>query len=243
MSESGRSIAITFALPAESSDFARLLTKPIVYARDGVECVRGEIHGRPVALFHTGVGEKSCRAHIDGFLRQQQLKYLISAGFAGALDEELQVGNLLLADNFSSPKLLASPHLDFAGTGLFVGKLATVPGIIDSKSERERWAMESGAVAADMETEFIAAACAAHRVPMLSLRVISDTASEPFPAPPNVLFDLERQKTNFGRLALYLVSHPGAVIRLNAFRQRIGLARQSLTSALDKLLRVDLIPL
>jgi hypothetical protein len=30
-------------------------------------------------------------------------------------------------------------------------------------------------------------------------------------------------------------------MRLNAFRRRIGLARQSLTSALDKLLRVDLI--
>jgi nucleoside phosphorylase len=236
-------IAIVFALPAESSDFARLLTKPVVYARDGVESVRGEIHGRRVALFHTGVGEKSCRAQIEVFLRQDQLKYLISAGFAGALDQELKIGNLLLAENFSSSELLASPHLDFADSGLFLGKLATVPRIIDSKSERDRWARESGAVAADMETEFIAAACAAHQVPMLSLRVISDTVSEPFPAPPNVLFDLERQKTNFGRLALYLVSHPGALMRLNAFRRRIGLARQSLTSALDKLLRVDLIPL
>ncbi len=154
---------------------------------------------------------------------------------------ELQIGNLLLSENFSSPELLGSPHLDFADGGLFVGKLATVPGIVDSKSERERWAAESGAAAVDMETEFIAAACAAHRVPMLSLRVISDTASEPFPAPPEVLFDLEKQKTNFGRLALYLVTHPRAAVRLNAFRQRIALARQSLTSALDKLLRVDLI--
>lgn len=243
MSESGRLIAIVFALPVESSDFARLLTKPIVYAREGVESIRGEIHGRPVALFHTGVGEKSCRTHIESFLRQQQLKYLISAGFAGGLDQELQIGDLLLAENFSSPELLGSEHLDFADTGLFVGKLATVPAVIDSKSERDRWAAESGAAAVDMETEFISAACAAHQVPMLSLRVISDTASEPFPAPPGVLFDLEKQKTNFGRLALYLATHPGALMRLNAFRQRVALARQSLTSALDKLLRVDLIPL
>ncbi len=234
-------IAITFALPAESSDFVRLLTEPIIYAREGVESIRGQIHGRSVAVFHTGVGEKSCRAHIDSFLRQQQFKYLISAGFAGALEEELQIGNLLLSENFSSPELLGSPHLDFADAGLFVGKLATVPGVIDSKSERDHWAAESGAAAVDMETEFIAEACAAHRVPMLSLRAMSDTPSEPFPAPPNLLFDLERQKTNFGRLALYLVTHPGALMRLNAFRQRVALARQSLTSALDKLLRVDLI--
>ena len=234
-------IAIAFALPAESSDFVRLLTKPVIYAREGMESIRGQIHDRSVAVFHTVVGEKRCRTHIDNFLRQQQFKYLISAGFAGALDEELRIGNLLLSENFSSPELLASPHLDFADAGLFVGKLATVPGVIDSKFERDRWAAESGAAAVDMETEFIAAACAAHRVPILSLRVMSDTPSEPFPAPPEVLFDLEKQKTNFAGLAFHVMTHPGALMRLNAFRQRVALARQSLTSALDTLLRVDLI--
>lgn len=234
-------IAITFALPAESSDFVRLLTNPVVCAPEGVKSIRGRIHGRAVEVFHTGVGERSCRAKIEKFLRRQQFKYLISAGFAGALDQELAVGDLLLSENFSSPELLCSAQLDFGTPGPFVGKLATVPGIVDSKSERDRWAAESGAAAVDMETEFIAAACAAQRIPMLSLRAISDTPSEPFPAPPDVLFDLEKQKTNFGRLALYLVTHPVALLRLNAFRQRIAVARQALTSALEKILRVDLI--
>ena len=35
---------------------------------------------------------------------------------------------------------------------------------------------------------------------MLSLRVISDTAAAPFPAPPWVLFDLAQQKTKTGKL-------------------------------------------
>jgi adenosylhomocysteine nucleosidase len=217
----------------------RLLAKPATAAREGV--VHGQIHGRSVAIFHTGVGEKSCRVRIENFLRRQQFKYLISTGFAGALDPELRVGDLLLAENFSIPELLSSARLAIADGRLFVGKLATVPAVIDSKSERERRAAESGAVAVDMETAFIAAACAASGVPALSLRVMSDTPAEPFPAPPGVLFDLEKQKTNFGRLALHLVTHPVALMRLNAFRRRIGLARQSLTSALDKLLRVDLI--
>lgn len=234
-------IAITFALPAESSDFVRLLANPVVRAPEGVKGIRGQIHGREVEVFHTGVGEKRCRAQVENFLRRQQFKYLISAGFAGALDQKLEVGDLLLSENFSSPELLASAHLDFAGAGIFLGKLATVPGIVDSLSERDRWAAESGAAAVDMETEFIAAACAAQRIPMLSLRAISDTPSKPFPAPPNVLFDLEKQKTNFGRLAVYLMTHPGAALRLNAFRQRVALARQMLTSALEELLRVDLI--
>jgi adenosylhomocysteine nucleosidase len=234
-------IAITFALPAESSDFVRLLTSPVVYARGGVATIRGQVHGRMVTLFHTGVGEKSCRAQIGNFLRQQQPKYLISTGFAGALDEELQIGSLLLSENFSSPELLESPQLAFSDNALFMGKLVTAPEVIDSKSERARLAAESGAAAVDMETAFIAQACATHRVPMLSLRVVSDTPSSPLPAPPSVLFDVETQKTNIGRLALHLATHPLALIRLNAFRQRIALARRSLTSSLVELLRKDLI--
>lgn len=241
MSDGGPMIAISFALPAESSDFVRLLTKPVIHAREGVESMRGQIHGRLVAVFHTGVGEKSCKARVENFLRQQQFKYLISTGFAGALDKELLIGSLLLSENFSSPELLSSPHLASTGDALFLGKLVTVPGVIDSKPERDRLAAATGAAAVDMETEFIAAACAAHRVPILSLRVVTDTPSQPFPVPPNVLFDLEKQKTNFGRLALYLGTHPRALQRLGVFRQHVALARRSLTAALDRLLRVDLI--
>lgn len=178
---------------------------------------------------------------MERFLHQEQFKYLISAGFAGALDPELRVGDLLLSENFSSPQLLGSSHLDLTNDRFFVGKLATAPAVIDSKFARERLAVQSGAVAVDMETEFVAAACAALGIPMLSLRAISDTPAEPFPAPPGVLFDLEKQKTDFVRLALHLVTHPRALTRLNAFRRRIVLARQSLTSALNQLLRVDLI--
>ena len=112
--------------------------------------------------------------------------------------------------------------------------------MIDSIIERERLANETGASAVDMETEFIAQACAARSVPMLSLRAITDTPAEPFPAPPRVLFDLDNQKTNYTRLVFYLMTHPAGIGRLNAFRHRITNARKSLTQALEKLLRADL---
>ncbi len=233
-------IAITFALPAESSEFIRLLEKPTFNSREGVESIRGHIHGKSVAVLHTGVGEKSCRPHIDTFLRRQEFRYLISAGFAGALDQELQVGHLLIAENFSSPVLLGSPQLDFAEETLFLGKLVTVQRVTDSKSDRAWLAKDSGAVAVDMETECIADACAARQLPMLSLRVISDTLAQPLPAPPEVLFDLEKQKTNYVRLAAYMATHPTAFSRLNSFRQQIGIARSSLTKALEKILRAEL---
>jgi len=164
-------IAILFALPAESSEFIRLLARSASGNGKCPESIHGQIHGRSVAVFHTGVGERSCRARIESILRDSQFRYLISTGFAGALDHELKVGDLVVSDNLSSPELLHSPHLDLAANRFVVGKLKTVPKIISSEAERVQWATESAALAIDMETEFIAEACAAHKIPLLSLRV------------------------------------------------------------------------
>ena len=234
-------IAITFALPAESSDFINLLKEPERNSRDGVEIIRGRLHGNAVTLLHTGVGEKVCRDRMELLLQGERFQYLISAGFAGALEKELRVGDLVLAENFSSPELRQSPALDLPEDRVFLGKLLTVGGMVDSPEERVRLAAATGAVAVDMETKFIAEICAKHETPMLSLRAISDTPSEPFPAPPNVLFDLEKQKTDFARLALYLVAHPATLPRLTAFRQRIAGARRGLTIALERILDADLL--
>src|SRR3954464_5508440 len=174
-------IAITFALPAESSDFVDLLENPEETSRDGVAIIRGDLQGRAVVILHTGVGEKVCRGRMEPFLQREKFQYLISAGFAGALEEELRVGDLVLAENFSTPQLRQSPALNLADDRVFLGDLLTVPGMIDSPEERGRLAAKTGAVAVDMETKFIAAACAKHATPMLSLRAISDTPAEPFP--------------------------------------------------------------
>lgn len=234
-------IAITFALPAESSDFVSLLEKPAQNSREGVESIRGLLHGKSIAVIHTGVGRKVCCQRMEVLLRRERFEYLISAGFAGALEKELRIGNLLVAENFSSPQLLRSPRLDLPDDGLFLGKLLTASGMIESNAEREQLATKTGAAAVDMETEFIAEACADQDLPILSLRAISDTLSEPFPAPAHVLFDVEKQKTDFSRLAFYLVTHPGAIARLNAFRERVALARKALAGALERILRADLL--
>jgi adenosylhomocysteine nucleosidase len=234
-------IAITFALPAESSDFVALLKRPHVVSREGVESIRGVLHGKSLAVIHTGVGRKICRERLSILLRRERFQFLISAGFAGALEKELRVGHLLVADNFSSPQLLTSPRLDLADDETFVGKLTTATRMIDSTAERESLAKKTGAAAVDMETEVIAKVCAEHQLPLLSLRAISDTALAPFPAPPHVLFDVERQKTDFARLASHVLVRPGTVSKLNAFREQIAVARKALTSALERILRADLL--
>ena len=228
-------IAITFALPSESSDFRHLL---------------GEPHPG-VAILHTGVGEKICRQRLEPFLDSQSFDFLLSSGFAGGVDPSLGVADLLLAENFSDPALLARarellnpapvcnlpPSRAPAGpprpsVAPRVAKLATVDRILQSPAEREQFARQHEAAAVDMETKWIARACAVRKIPMLSLRVISDTAAAPFPAPPEVLFDLTRQRTNASALARYLIIHPFAVVRLIRFSRQIATVRRELGLAL-----------
>ena len=234
-------IAITFALPAESSDFVRLLQKPSRISREGVESVRGLLGAKQIVVVHTGVGRKIAQERMEVILRREKFEYLISAGFAGALEQELRVGNVLVAENYSTPELLASPRLQLDDEGTFLGKLLTVPRMVELAGERESLAKNTGAIAVDMETEIIAAVCAAHGLALLSVRAISDTVSQPFPAPGNVMFDMARQRTMFSRLAPYLMTHPSAFARLTRFRDQIAVARKSLTATLQKIVAADLI--
>ena len=98
-------IAVTFALPAESSEFLRRVRDKSARDRNGVRTVRGKIDNRSIEVIHTGVGEKICRQRIGKFLVNQQFDFLISAGFAGSLNHQLQVNDLLVAKNFSTVDL------------------------------------------------------------------------------------------------------------------------------------------
>jgi adenosylhomocysteine nucleosidase len=225
----GSLIALTFALPAESSEFLRRLENKSRAHRNGVSLVRGTIGHRAVEVFHTGVGEKICRQRITKFIEDAQFHILISAGFAGALNNELQLNHVVVAKNFSTIDLkqahsLLSPLL------IHPIDLLTVSAAIDSSEERERIARESGAAAVDMETEFIASACAARGIPLLSLRIITDTPTQPFPAPPSVLFDIQHQQTQMAGLAKFFIAHPQRIATLVQFARRIARARKTLAN-------------
>ncbi len=229
-------IAVTFALPAESSDFLRHLRNQSRTDRSGIRTIRGTIEDRAVEVFHTGVGEKVCRQRVAEFLQDQQFGLLISSGFAGALNDKLQIGDLLLAKNFSTVEL-TEVGSSFSRLPIHEADLLTVRALIDSNDERNKIARTSGAAAVDMETEFIARACAEHGIPLLSLRVITDTPSEPFPAPPNVLFDIEQQQTRFLTVATFFIARPNRVPQLIQFARRIARVRKILASALFDVMR------
>lgn len=220
-------IAVTFALPSESSGLVRLLER--VRHQPALHVIEGSLHDRDVHVLHTGVGEKSTRERIGPFLQARTPSLLISSGFAGSLSERLSVGDVFVAQNFSDDAV-ASDTLSFPRANL-----TTASTVIESPAERAQFARATDADAVDMETVWIAEACREVGIPFLSLRVISDDLAEPLPAPARVLFDVGRQRTPLLRLAAHITAHPATLPRLIRFAGRITRARQNLTDALVRI--------
>lgn len=232
-------IAVTFSLPSESSDFVALLEGKSREAF-GQGTIGGRLGGREVCVVHIGVGERETRRRLGAFLgAQRRPAALISAGFAGALNDAFAPAELLLGAGFSSPQLLEAARTALNALSARVATLVTINSVVDSADARRELAATRVADAADMETQYIAELCEAAGVPMLSLRAVSDTPSAPFPAPAEVLFDVERQRTPVASLLLHIACRPATIGGLIRFARQIATTRRALAQALAVVIQSD----
>jgi nucleoside phosphorylase len=226
-------IAVTFALPAESSAFVRKLTN---IRRDGF-VLHGELahqtstlERQTLCVLHTGVGASECRKRLSIFLENERPRLLISSGFCGGTRDKFSPGELFVAENYSDAELRDRACAILPA--LTAGKLFSADEVVDPANDRYDIGQEHDAIAIDMETHTIAGMCAAKNIPMLALRVVSDSPAAPFPAPRNVLFDVEAQRTRFSKLFAHLARDPVAAVRLAKFSKQIAIARDNLAKAL-----------
>jgi nucleoside phosphorylase len=224
---------VTFALPTESTAFICLL-KGI--RRDGA-ILRGTLEKRKpeMCVLHTGVGVSKCEERVVNFLRHERPQLLMASGFCGGTSDELHPGDLVIAENASDPTLLTKARATLPNAK--IGKIHSADRIIDPAADRYAIGREHDAVAVDMETETIARLCTAESIPMLALRVVSDSPAAPFPAPPNVLFDIKKQRTDFSQLLSYIARNPASALRLAQFSNQIVRAKTKLADALVAVLR------
>ncbi len=210
-----RMIALTFAVPHESHDFRRAL--------------RGNPALRDVLLAHTGIGTAAAEKCVRALLAEHRPRWLLSAGYAGALNPALAHGELFLSTNFTAPELLNRSKTRR-------GILTTQPHAAETPEQKAALARDTGAQAVDMETSAIARVCAEHGVPMLSLRAISDTASAHIPVPLNVSYDLARQRPRIGALLAFLARNPSRIVPFTRFVRGLTPARAALTAAILEIL-------
>src|SRR4051812_6645293 len=91
-------VGIVMALPIESGYLTDSLKKVRKYSARNHQVIEGELAGKIVAIVLSGAGRKAAHAGAELLIAGHRPRWLLSAGFAGALDPELERNDLVLPD-------------------------------------------------------------------------------------------------------------------------------------------------
>jgi adenosylhomocysteine nucleosidase len=160
---------------------------------EGLKGCYGQIGTTRIALAASGIGmrraQESARRVLD---EMRGVDLIILTGVAGALADNLEIGEVVLADrlmtrdgdNEEPGRTIEVPHdhfatyssaLDAAGIRYARGALLTVKYPLVTGTEKRFAGEHTGAIAVDMETAVIAFEAAARGIPFVAMRTIMDT--------------------------------------------------------------------
>jgi adenosylhomocysteine nucleosidase len=179
-------------MPVEADAFAGLATETVELTAAGLTLYEGVVAGRQVAWCVGGAGGESAgratRLLIDGHRPQ----LILSPGFAGGLAPALARGAIVYARR--SINRTGGPPIAVAATGQGAAAgaagratssdglaIVSVDAVVTTAAAKRELAMATGASLVDMETYAVATAARAAGLPCVSIRVISDDASQDLP--------------------------------------------------------------
>ncbi len=199
-----------------------------------------------VAFVESGTGGDRASRATHALLDAHHPEWILSMGFAGALDETLRIGDIVVGTgvidgsaNVSEDREELTINMKMAEDpqrGLYVGKLATVRHIVRTVKEKQQIAERTGAIAVDMETLEVARVCQERKVKFIAVRGISDDCSQDLPS--EVLSVLGGTGTiRTGAVVGALWKRPSSYKALWALRKNARLASDRLGLFLDSMLR------
>jgi adenosylhomocysteine nucleosidase len=178
----------------------------------------GLLQGRPVLAVDSGVGIEAATRAADKVIGRHRPAWVVSAGFAGALREDLRRGHIVMADSvadLSGKELEVGLRMDqqaiAATRGLHVGRLLTLDRIVRSADEKRSLGEKHTALACDMETFAIAETCRRNKVRFLAVRVISDGLDDELPPELEQLVNQKSSAARIGAAAGAIFRRPGSV--------------------------------
>lgn len=220
-------VLVTFAVDAEFAPWRKLRDLERLRV-DGIDLYQAQIGRAQVHFVVTGMGMENAARVADSIMKQPY-QFCISSGFAGALANTSAVGDILVADavqQLGKAKILqCSRNLMHAARddGAKQVKLfLTSDHVVSTVEEKAQLAPFAGAV--EMESFAIATAAYANRLPMVAIRVISDSTKRDLPIQIDTMVDANGH-VSVGGVVRQIVRHP---LQLPAL---IRLGRESSTAA------------
>lgn len=229
---------IVFALPIEAEAFARCVVDQVEFRGGGLPFHAGSIGGLPVAWCVAGVGRERAARATELLLDGHGPRRIISAGFAGGLDDTLSRGSLV--EPGAVRREADSARLPLAAAGRSPARqrpmILTLDRIARTKAEKAALATATGAALVDMETFAVAAVAAAAGIPCHGLRVVSDAATDELPADLGRLVQPQSAARRAGVVLGMLGRRPRAVADLWRLWERAVVDGRTLAAGLVRLI-------
>ena len=180
-----------------------------------------------VVLVCGGIGEQAARRAAEAMIAVYAPAVIYSAGFSGALDPRLKVGDLV------QPRVVVNAG-DGSSVNLEVGTGTLVSfGSVASPAQKAKLRESYGAQAVDMEAAAVARAAEARGVEFAVLKVISDEFDFDFPSMERFV-DPAGQFSE-ARFALYAALRPWLWARVARLARNSRHASQVLCDSLGKI--------
>jgi adenosylhomocysteine nucleosidase len=199
-----------------------------------------------IVLVRSGVGRQRAEDATLQVIDRFQPSTLVSIGYAGAVQPDLNVGDLVIADTIIEEKKKGKYSPDSGwlnrakdvpcpkGFKAVVGGLLTVDNVIHDSLSKQELGKNYSVQAVEMETSAIAKVAEEKDVPLLSLRVISDRLDQE-------LLDSSSFLGSDGEISTlkagwYVLTHPGSIKSALSLSSQTQIATQALTKFLSDLL-------
>ncbi len=211
-------VLVAMAAAAESGGLVDKVTDPVTLAGRGFTERVGRLGERVVGIVETGVGCQRAEAAMAEVIAARRPQWVIAAGFAGGLHEDLLRGHYLMADAVrhaeSSHELSIGLTMDketlAASPNIHVGRLLTVDHIVRSPDEKRKLGEQHDALACDMETYAVAKVCVETKTRFLAVRIISDAIDDQIPPEIAKLLDQNTTAAKLGAATAALWNRPSA---------------------------------
>ncbi|MFZ0829095.1 MAG: hypothetical protein WAO02_16905 [Verrucomicrobiia bacterium] len=224
-------ILICFALKVEAEPFRKIAA------------------GRPeVSVLVTGIGRKNAEKAVRELLPSSSPKLVLTCGFAGGLNPDLKLGEVVFETRFPSSSRRESAQTgigsqsepthvggydQFVAAGAKPARFFCADRIATTVAEKKRLRAETGADAVEMESAAIHAVCRERGIPCATVRVISDTAGEDLPLDFNQLARPDKN-LDYGKLALAVLKSPGKIGALLKLQKQTRFAAERLAEVLAR---------
>ncbi len=243
------SIGLVAAMPLESNALLRLVRTDERIRLDSYRAARFRILEHDCTLITSGMGPTRALAATRMLIETAHPACLISFGIAGAVREDIQIGDVIMASQnylldeglLVNPRYLALPADSIRGIiekGLGsrqvrfrLGTAITTAGtqtVLDAPSLPNP--------VLEMETAGILQAAGYSKTPVVAIRAISDGPSEPIPFDLAAITNKESQLLP-GRLLLECIRHPQILLQSGRMLKNSRIAAVNAAVAVYELLR------